>query len=322
MIIFWPHRQSIDLNFAVANLFVQTYQKFSASLSNKTQIYLPIDLLDQYTKKKLFLEILVELEVLILDIIELNLSSKDINQIYNQIIYDVIYRTMKKFINELELTEQKYQISIHSNYNRLFFHEHSLMIKNLFLYLIFGSSSIDNHTFPFYKLQTPFYHVKVLFENLIIQISNIIIFNLLDNCTSLTTISKILTVPKIYYFQYKSIRELSNFRNLLINYNLIQLYINYPQDIYCSQYKIWLLSSKGIIYKYIYVNRIAEYFQLSHIQLSSILYLEIQDFIIPQINILITLLGKLIIYLLNTIITKSLKICFNKITHQFDTGKQ
>ena len=322
MVIYWPNQPSIDLNFAVANLFVQTYQKLSFSLSNRTEIYLPIDLLNKYTKQKLFTETLIELEILILNIIELNLSTKDINKIYNQIVYDFIHKTMKKFISELELTTEEYQINTYSNYNKLFFHEHSSNIKNLFLYLIFGSSSIDNYTFPFHKLQTPFYHVKALFENLIIQISNIIIFNMLENCTSLQEISKVLTTSRISHFKYKSIREISNFRNLLISYNWIELYINYPQNIYCSQYKIWLLSSKGLIYKRIYINRVHEYFQLSHIQLSSTLYLEIQDFIIPQINVLITLLGKFFIYLLNITISKSLKTCFNRIVNQFEKNKK
>ena len=36
MITYWPNKQSIKLNLAVANLFVQTYQKFSQPLINKT----------------------------------------------------------------------------------------------------------------------------------------------------------------------------------------------------------------------------------------------------------------------------------------------
>jgi len=36
MIIYWPNKQSIDLNLAVANLFIQTYKKFSLNLQNKT----------------------------------------------------------------------------------------------------------------------------------------------------------------------------------------------------------------------------------------------------------------------------------------------
>jgi len=84
MIIYWPNEQSLDLNLAVANLFIETYKKFSLNLQNQTVKNLPIDILKNIIKKKLFEEILIELEILILDIIELNLNIKQIKELNNQ----------------------------------------------------------------------------------------------------------------------------------------------------------------------------------------------------------------------------------------------
>jgi len=70
MIIYWPNKQSLNLNLAVANLFIQTYKKFSLNLHNQTVKNLPVDILKTIIKKKLFQEILIELEILILDIIK------------------------------------------------------------------------------------------------------------------------------------------------------------------------------------------------------------------------------------------------------------
>lgn len=319
MIKYWPHKQSADLNLAVANLFIQTYQKFSLKTSNQTTNYLPIDILSLYTKKKLFLETLIEFEILLLDIIELNLNIKQINQLHNQILYDLIDKTMNKFIYELKIKDNLCRINFVYNYNKLFFYEQSNIIQKLLTYLIFGSNYIEDNTFPFYQLRTPIYHVKILFENSIIQISNIITFNLLESCKSIQQISNFLNKQYLWNSQYKSIRDISNFRNNIISYNWINFYIYYPNDIYCSQYQIWLFSSKGITFKYIHLNRINDYIKLSNLQLSAIIYLELQDFIIPRLNALISGIGNLIIYIINEIISKSFKICFNKILNKFST---
>jgi len=236
MIIYWPNKQSIDLNLAVANLFIQTYKKFSLNLQNKTVKHLPIDILKRIIKKKLFEEILIELEILILDIIELNLNIEQLKQLNNQIILNLINKILKQFINRLKIKEINHRINFYSEYNKLFFHEHSTIIENLLIYLIFGSNKFNSQIFNFYKSKTPIYHVKSLLENSVIEISNLIIFNFLENCESIENISLFLMKNNICNLQYKSIRDISIFRNNIISNNLINIYIYYPQNIYCNKY--------------------------------------------------------------------------------------
>lgn len=313
MINYWPNRQSIHLNLAVANLFVQTYQKFSYKLSNKTRICLPIDILDTYIKKQLFIDILIELETLVLDLIELNLDTKNIKQLNNKILHDIVTKAMKNFLNKMKHKSDYNIIYFYSSYNKLFFAEHKILIQDLLTYLIFGANAIDKTIFPFYKLKTPFNHVQLLLENAIIEIGNIITFNLLENFKSIQAISKFLIVNNLCNYRQTSIRSISNFRNNLINYHFINLYLYYPQNIYCCKYPIWLLSSKGIFFKYIHIDRSSEYLKLSKIQLCIILYLEIQDFVVPKINTLIIILGKFIVYILVEIIGKGFQLCFKSI---------
>lgn len=315
---YWPNRQSINLNLAVANLFVQTYQKFSDKLSNKTRISLPIDILDTYVKKQLFIDILIELEILIIDLIELNLDIENIKKLNNKILHDIVSKAMKNFINKLEHKKDCHLIYFYSSYNQLFFAEHKILIQDLLIYLVFGSNAIDAITFPFYKLKTPFNHVRILLENAIIQIGNIITFNLLENFPSIQAISKFLIINNLCKHNNISIRSVSNFRNNLVSYNWANQYIYYPQNIYCSKYKIWLLSSKGILYKYIYINRSSEYLKLSKIQLSLILYLELQDFIIPKMNTLIIIFGKFIVYISVKIIGKGFQLCFRSLVQRIN----
>ena len=86
MIMYWPNKQSIDLNLAVSHLFTQTYRKFFFSLFNKTNYRLAFDIFSQHTKRQILVEMLIELEILIIDIIELDLSARELEQLSNQIL--------------------------------------------------------------------------------------------------------------------------------------------------------------------------------------------------------------------------------------------
>nr|QCI05977.1 hypothetical protein [Delesseria sanguinea] len=72
MIKYWPNKQSVELNNSIVNLFYNIRKKFIYNLSNETEYYLYIDILNSTYKKKLFIIIIQELEKLILDIVELN----------------------------------------------------------------------------------------------------------------------------------------------------------------------------------------------------------------------------------------------------------
>lgn len=320
MITYWPNRQSVDLNLAVSNLFAQAYQKLSFELSSKTNDYLAIDILSEQTKRQLLIELLTELEILIVDIIELNLSTKELKQLNDHILLHFLNTATRRLITKLQIQKTNFYIGFHLKYNQLFFQEHSCAFYILLAYLVFGSESILCYTFPFRNKKTPFYHVKALFENAIIQASNITAFNLIENSKSIQTIYSLIYNSKIAHSKYHSIRKISNFKNNLIGNSLINTYMHYPQSIYCGKYNICLLSSKGIIRKYIYLNRSYNYLELSNYQLGSVLYLEIQDFIIPRFNKLISLIGKLIIYVFSEIFSKnfssSLRYIIKKISEK------
>lgn len=320
MVIYWPNKQSIELNLAVSNLFAQTYQKIFFKLSSKTSSCLPIDIFSQYTKKQLLIELLIEFEILVIDIIELNLSTKEVKKLNDQILLHLVNTVTERITSQLCVKEIN-SINFHFNYNKLFFQEHSFPAYILLTYLIFGSENIARHIFPFRREKTPFYHVKALFENLVIQISNVITFNLLENSESIQKTHYLTGDKYMLRCNHRSIRKISNFKNNLISNNLISFYVHYPHSIYCGKYKVCLLSSKGIIYKHIYLNRACEYLQLSNYQLSSIIYLEIQDFIVPRINRFIALIGRLIIYVFIEIISKNLNITIKHIIAKFNMKK-
>lgn len=281
---------------------------------------MPLDAFDEYAKKQLLLELLAEIEILVIDIVELNLSTQELKQLSCQVVLHLINATAKRLLYFLEAQELNFSVKFCSKYNKLFFHEHTYGANILLAYLIFGSESIEDSPFAFRGNKTPVYHVKALLENILVQISNAIVFNLIESNSSLRRLHRSIHYKNKGYYSHQSIRQISNFKNNIISQSLISFYISYPQNIYCSKYSIHLLSAQGIMQKHVCFNRSYSYLKLSNCQLGSIMYLEIKDFIGPKINQFIALLGKLMIYVFAEIISKNfnavLKYATKKISMQ------
>jgi len=307
MIKYWPKQQSFELNNAVASLFSYTKYKFSYSLlQNKTKDILPIDIIDSYHKSKLFITILQEIEILILDIIELNLNIENINLLNHKILCDLIDRSLTNFFlnkqTKTKITNYKYS----SYYINILFFEHRLLLENLLIYLIFGSNYINNTLFAFENTKTPQAHVSILLENLIIQIGNLAIIQLIENLQSLSQTINFLIENRLCHSSYISIRSIVLLRNNLILQNLIYKYINQPKAIYNARYKVWLLSSQGIICKYIYTSRLDDIYKLSKLKRIFLLILEIQDILYPKLAQFLSILGKILLYILIKIVGNTL----------------
>lgn len=317
--MYWPYQQSINLNKEVSKLFIQTYYKFFINLINRTNQNIPLDILTPRVKKTLLIQTLIEIEIIILDIIELNLNVEDIEKKSNQIMYNLICRIISQLIDQESLLIKDLKLDLTFKYNQTFFEENNYLFNHLLTYLTFGSKHVKQQIFKFKRVNTPKYHVKILLEHCILQISNTVLLNLLEQKCYEKSLLLLVNHYTNDNFNNKSIRELSNFQNNLLSYSWLYYYIYYPQNIYCNQYKIWLFSSKGIIYKYIYANRYSDYLVLSSSLMSSIIYLELQDFIIPKVNFLIILLGKLIIYISIEFINKSIQILLNQMIVRFNS---
>ena len=175
--------------------------------------------------------------------------------------------------------------------------------------MIFGSSSITSKLFVFNQLNTPKEHVSILLENLIIQISNLVVYTILDNLQSLAKITSFIQNYSLCNISYMSIRSLALFRNSLVIQNLVYMYIYKPKEIYNSRYKVWLISSHGLISKYISIARIDDFSKLSNMQLAFILFIEVQDLLIPQLEKLLLILSKVILYVFISFLGNSIIFC-------------
>lgn len=297
MVKYWPQKPSIELNYAVVDLFIKMRQKCTTNLINSTNYYLYTDILDNYTKCRLFTIILNELEILLLDILELNLKIIDIQTLDYQILCNFIDKNLIKFLYNFNI-ENNESLNLKKYSYKHVLLDKNLLITPLLIYLLFGSYYIDDQLFIFNYNNTPTEHIMILFENFIIQSSNLIIYNIFNRIQSL---------PKIIYFfkknhlcniNYLSTRSIALFLNQLTYQHLLYKYIYQPKAIYSSRYQVWIISSKGIIKKNIYVLRIQDLYHISKNKYLFLFIIEILDIIIPKVEKILLIFGKSFLYII------------------------
>nr|YP_010951875.1 Ycf55 [Laurencia obtusa]WMP12814.1 Ycf55 [Laurencia obtusa] len=288
MIKYWPSQQSIKLNNAIVELFLVTEKKFAYNLINNTKYYLYIDILNNKNKFILFKIILREFKNLVLNLIEINISQKQLNYLNNKIFIIFIQTTLMKF--KLNTRSQKKNNNIKVEFNNYF------LVKELITYLIFGSAKINIKTFSFDPIYTPYKHVQVLFENFIIQSANLIIKNVMEELGNSASIYTFLKEENKFNQLYTSNRSIILFLNNLRVQEAINLYIYRTKSMYNEREQVWLISSRGIITKYIPISNIEGLKTLNEIQAIFLFWLEIKDLMIPKLERVIIQIGKYIIY--------------------------
>nr|YP_009122286.1 hypothetical protein [Vertebrata lanosa]AJH66044.1 hypothetical protein [Vertebrata lanosa] len=290
MIKYWPTQQSIYLNNSIVDLFIETEKKFTSGQYNKSKHYLYLDILSIINRNKLFNYIINDFKKLILDLIELDLSAQEINVMSDKIRTVFIKKISQKFLSRLRYKKVKLRYKIHSSYN------YNDLIQSLLIYLIFGSSQIEQKTFMFQPIYTPYNHVKILLENFIIQIGNNVIKNIIYILDNSPYISDFLKSKNVCNKLYSSNRSVILFLNNLKWQHFLQCYVYEVKSFYSERQQIWILSSRGIITKYIHISKIENIKKLNQLQLIFIFWLEIKDLIVPKLEKLIIQIGKYFLY--------------------------
>nr|ARW64065.1 hypothetical protein [Chondria sp. (in: red algae)] len=288
MIRYWPTQPSIKLNNVIVELFTTTESKLKKNLPNRTNHYLYIDILNSQNKRKLLKLILDEFKNLLLDLIELNLSTTQINKLDQKILIILIKKVSKTFQFNKYLVD--YRKIILLDKNQLY------LIKELITYLIFGSSSIQYKSFLFNSLHTPYNHVQILFENFVIDTANTVVKNTIDDLKNSTSIYNFFKETNKCNYLYTSQRSITLFLNNLKWQNLIESWIYETKSLYNEREKVLVMSSKGIITKYIYLSNVHKIKYLNKIQVTFLLWLEFRDLTIPKIEKVILQVSKYLAY--------------------------
>jgi hypothetical protein len=318
MIKYWPEKQGINLNNEVVNLFRYAYSKLDNNLHNNTSWILSIDIINIQVKRKLFKVVLYELEILVLDIIELNLTLEELKTLTKKIIIDLIKKSIDNFylLNQVQLSH------LSQSHNLERFCDFNLFIDNLLIYLIFGSNTLTSNNTLFLEINVPTKYIEILLDNLVVQVSNIVFLNCITNQLSLSSLLVFLISHNLCNDTYISIKSLATFRNNLNWQDLIDYYLIQPKIVYNNRYKVWLLTSEGLSCKYIYACRENDFFKLSNLQLIIIVLLELQDFLLPKINNIIFNLSKVLIYTWGYFFNQLFKLLLKSVFFVFRPKKQ
>lgn len=296
---YWPISAGETLNQTVAYLFCQIRNKIAFNLTNKSKFLLALDLLIPSIKKELLTIVVQEFEEILLDVLELDLSISNIRLIKSKILYDLIYKSSHRFLSD------NFNICSNDNmiindkdlYIKILLREDILILENLIICLLFGSSQLSTNIFNKKSYNIQYSYIEIFLQNLVIRISDIIVYLIFNTEFASDKVRMILQQREIYNKQYLSTRGFEELKNNLFYQNLIYLYIDQPKAIYSNRYRIRILSPYGIVSKIVYMNRISELKYLSYIQLFVTGFVEIQDFLIPKIKYIMFITGKLIIYI-------------------------
>ena len=108
MIRYWPEKSGVDLNKEVVNLFKYIYCKLDNNLHNNTSSILSIDIINFQVKREFLRVILYELEILVLDIIELDLTVEELQTLTKKITIDLIKKSIDNFYLIIQSDSLKY----------------------------------------------------------------------------------------------------------------------------------------------------------------------------------------------------------------------
>jgi hypothetical protein len=289
MVKYWPNQQGKILNLEVVALFRRVYLKINANLYNKTSRILSTDIITFSVKKELFKIILFEFEVLILDIIELDLTRGELGILKKKLLVDLINKSTHSF--KLFIC---YNVFDYCDDGELC--DQYLLIENLLVYLIFGSFPEKFTNSSFSEKHVPVKYVEILLDNMIIQIAHIIFFRYIVNQFSLSSLLTFLISFNLCNETYISLRSLAGFKNNLIWQHWLNYYFIQPTVVYSNLYQVWIFTPQGLNCKYIYLLKEDTLDEWSNLQIIITLLLEIQDFFWPKLRNIYLLLSKILIY--------------------------
>ena len=292
----------------VQSLFDRLATKLQSSLENLTVTALEIDILRLEKKRELFYLILKQFEGM-LD--ELRFSQVTIDQLaakQSPILQDLWVSVTTDFFGRyhtLSIEDRHIEI-IPILLQDAKIVQTEILDKipqsiDLLNYLLFKTSlTIDNMVGTVGSIIAE-ERASILLENLTIQMANAVMQPLLNRFGTLESMKS-----GFYDRRLLSSREIERFRNDLSWRYRIDRYLNEPQAIFESQYRLFVLTDYGIKRIAIYAPRPAELEQLAGIPLAVTLTLEVRDALVPRLRSATTFIGSGIVYLLTEIIGRGI----------------
>jgi hypothetical protein len=279
-------------------IFARLLYKLNFSLNNKSDSLLGLDILRDSVKRDLLFITCLTLEKEIITLINADFQLIKKKHLKKRLL-DLIRQVSEMFL----VNYYGRSIKINSKmlnrclYKTLIIEDLQILFQTPLQSLIDPECKIFRATFaPIYNNATDSF-LEALFENLIIEISNSVIF------ISINEFSDIYDVRQsLYRSNFLSIRNLERFKNNFIWQTTITATIKRPNNIYNSRYGLWIVRSTGIYYKMIYANRSEELVQLRKVPLVTVTLIELLDFTSSRFDEIFYTIGNSLRYTLTSVV--------------------
>ncbi len=268
--------RSITQDFLTTKIFSKLLYKINFSNKKGNSLLLGVDILKEDVKKELLIIAALRIEEIHLNLVSNPNYSKILQKKGKILFLNCIHKVCEDFLTK------KYGYPIKVNIESL---KNSLYTKNSLkdteiLFNVPLTSLTDPNSPSFRSIYYPIYNfasdsfIESLLDNLILEISNCVVYFSLENFSSVYPFRQI-----VYRAKFLSLRNLERFKNNL-NWQLyIKNYIKRPVNLYNNRYNIYIFKTTGVYYRSIYANRSKEMANLKNLPLLTIVVIEISDFV-------------------------------------------
>jgi len=300
-----------DAILRVGQLFITLYYKYKrdACFVNRSKILLGLDLLRDGIKRELLQTVTVTVEEQFLLALKMVQSGKidDVNQ---EILLQILRTSTKRFLTQYYgySIDVNPKVFTNSLYVRSLFEDFDLLIKVPLFSLIENKSPTFRTTFlPLYKKATNRI-LEILFDNLIINISEAIVRVILSDFLLVRNIQQ-----NWFRSNFLSTRNLERFKNNLAWQDRKSTYIKRPTAIYNNEYETLILTPDGFYIQTIYANRVQQLLKLNRSSLAIINYVEFQDFLLCRVDETVFFVSQSTRYLLTSVIGQTIGLIWKGI---------
>jgi len=275
-------KESIFKN-VVPNIFSKILYKTNFSDKKVNQVLLGTDLLKSPVKKDLLSISLFQVEKVYSELLE---DSRSNAFSIMQTKGNLILLLLIKNVCEEFLTKQ-YGYKVNLNLKEI---KHSLYTKNLLrdteiLFQVPYYALADPNSPIFRLIFYPIYNsasasfIEALIDNLILEISNCVVYFLILHFSSVYAFRQTL-----YKSKFLSLRNFERVKNNLNWQTRIQTYVRRPINLYNNRYDLLVLRTSGLYSRTIYANRTKEIVNLGKFSLLTIVFLEMRDFVTSRLD--------------------------------------
>lgn len=274
------------------------------ALANLTRFVQEIDILRPQKRQELLLTVLHQWELLVRELNSSQLSpaelEKRLTDRSQEILLDLWRHSTINFIGKY------FSIGDVVVVERLLTEAPNLdlevpQLAELLLHLLIGRPlTVDNDRWT-PGTPTAMAHAELLLEHLVVSIANTVLQPLLNHFAHAEAIKR-----QFYGSHLLGTREIERFRNdLSWKYRRFR-YLDRPQAIFESRYRLFCLTQMGIRYRDVYAPRTQELAQLQGTAYGFTLLLELQDAVAPRLKSLLSWVGSGVVYVLTNVIGRGL----------------